>query len=200
MDIEKILREPVAYEITDDARGNRWVMTIQNPERYAKDYPELKLVPLLYAYPLLEELETMRASNTIKQANIELLQAENAKLIAERDAMMKQEPIAWRHTERDDVIHSKVKRLVEDAYEKYGASSSVQRSPVNKAERYSIPLYTRPLPAQQIPEGYALVPIEPTDAMVEMGARNIFSYGTVDRSAKEVYKAMLSASQPKGDV
>lgn len=35
---------------------------------------------------LKEELETLRASNTIKQANIELLEAENAKLIAERDS------------------------------------------------------------------------------------------------------------------
>ena len=34
-----------------------------------------------------EELETLRASNTIKQANIELLEAENAKLIAERDML-----------------------------------------------------------------------------------------------------------------
>lgn len=40
-------QEPVAYEVTDEVRGNKWVTTIQNPEKYVKDYPELKLMPLL---------------------------------------------------------------------------------------------------------------------------------------------------------
>ena len=44
-------QEPVAYEVTDTMRGNSLVMPIQNPEKYTKDYPELKIQPL-FRHPL----------------------------------------------------------------------------------------------------------------------------------------------------
>lgn len=81
--------------------------------------------------PLLEELETLRASNTIKQANIERLEAENAKLIAEREAMMKQGVFAV-IAKYPDVKEPKI----------------LSWNEMPDGEHW---VYAHPLPAQQIP-------------------------------------------------
>lgn len=54
----------------------------------------------------------------------------------------------------------------------------------------------------QVPEGYVLVPVEPTENMMNAGHaaawRRIPSIFDL-RDAKEVYQAMLAASQEKGE-
>lgn len=55
----------------------------------------------------------------------------------------------------------------------------------------TVPLYTAPQP-QQIPKGYKLVPIEPTEEMLEAGLKALLDGGGI-------YRAMLKATpEPKG--
>lgn len=101
--------------------------------QYIKDVPEFKLV---------------------------FARAIEAAAIAAVDAERSKEAVAWLHNSRNnsDVITSAVKKLIEDQFAAYGFDSPVHRHPASKAENYTIPLYLSP----SIPEGYALVPIEPT--------------------------------------
>lgn len=59
------------------------------------------------------------------------------------------------------------------------------------------PLYTRPVPA--IPDGYVLVPVEPTEEMLVFGQEEyvLGSKGAMEDciEAGDIYKAMLAASQ-----
>lgn len=206
-----------------------------------------------------EELETMRASNRIKQANIELLElnvnrlealnrsfeanekrmletaqalrAENAKLIAERDEWKEDYTGMYKSFETFiDLLCKRLGHNIENNDDGHwfnsqiplleridvllaGREAMMKQEPVARGYKNSmtgtgselywlgeIPegetnLYASPLPAQ-IPEGYALVPIEPTDDMdkaytLKSGQSHLSVMG---------YKAMLSASQPKGDV
>jgi hypothetical protein len=59
----------------------------------------------------------------------------------------------------------------------------------------SLPLYTHTQPA--VPEGWKLVPIEPTHEMTEQGAQEADWYA---HNAYDCYKAMLDAAPqpPKG--
>ena len=56
-------------------------------------------------------------------------------------------------------------------------------------------LFTRPAPG--VPEGFALVPMEPTIAMLEAGRRARFNVDDTDLVAP-TYRAMLAAAQAKG--
>ena len=50
----------------------------------------------------------------------------------------------------------------------------------------------------QIPDGYKLVPIEPTDEMIDEGLQNLpcTPRGVTYKTTKDVYKAMIAASPP----
>lgn len=98
-----------------------------------------------------------------------------------------QEPVAWLHQTRtsSDVITDEVKMFLLRQYERWEFHSSMQRPSVCKAENYTKPLYLHPAPS--VPEGYQLVPIEPTDAMQEAWDGESSLMGT--------WNAMLSAAK-----
>ena len=52
--------------------------------------------------------------------------------------------------------------------------------------------------ALQIPDGWKLVPIEPTDEMIDEGLQNLpcTPRGVTYKTTKDVYKAMIDASPP----
>ncbi len=56
------------------------------------------------------------------------------------------EPLAWMHDEpgRVDVIHHKVKELLEDQHAKGYSSPDYMHRPLGKVEHYTIPLYAQP--------------------------------------------------------
>ena len=109
-------------------------------------------------------------------------------LRAKIEAMEKQEPVAWMHeTRRDsDVVTDAVKHV-------WG------RVAVGSMAAYSIPLYTLPgaqtQPTPSIPEGWKLVPIEPTEDMLRAMTDPFIAINGDNRKAFEIaYTAMLSAA------
>lgn len=75
-------------------------------------------------------------------------------------------------------------------------TATLYNEPVGNASN-EIPLYTRPQPqaeALRVPDGYALVPVEPTDEMRDAGNEVVLDRGKLFRA----WKAMLSAApQPE---
>lgn len=68
-----------------------------------------------------------------------------------------------------------------------------------ETEEGAIPLYESP-PKQAIPEGWKLVPIEPTERMLDVGESN-YQYGEPSSyKAGLVYKAMLNAAPTNTEV
>lgn len=59
-------------------------------------------------------------------------------------------------------------------------------------------LYAAPQPDPAVPEGYALVPAEPTTEMWSAAAGVIGEYGLFPRVICDVYEAMLYAAPPAG--
>ncbi|MGX9958545.1 hypothetical protein ACW0US_07165 [Xanthomonas euvesicatoria] len=57
------------------------------------------------------------------------------------------------------------------------------------SKRYSLPLYTA---APQVPEGWALVPVEPTPEMLASAARHDY-YSELDPTWRSLWSAMLAA-------
>jgi hypothetical protein len=55
------------------------------------------------------------------------------------------------------------------------------------------PLYAHPLPAQSVPEGWQLVPIEPTEDQIDSVGAAYHGHGLV-QYARGVYLTMLSAT------
>ena len=108
-------------------------------------------------------------------------------LRAKIEAMEKQEPVAWLHESRrdSDVVTSAVKHVW-------------QRARPMSLAAYSIPLYLAPgaQPAPGIPEGWKLVPIEPTHEMLDAGEDTFVpTYtGTPVSAPIDVYCAMLAAA------
>ena len=98
----------------------------------------------------------------------------------ELDALKSQKPIGyWRHTFAGKLCINKSLQCDID-----GNSPELPDS---------TPLYARPVPA--IPEGMALVPVEPTDAQV-IAAINA-SLNDKAINGVTIYKAMISAAQEK---
>ena len=102
--------------------------------------------------------------------------------------MEKQEPVAWMHeTRRDsDVVTDAVKHV-------WGKVA------VGSMAAYSIPLYALPgaqtQPTPSIPEGWKLVPIEPTEDMLRAMTDPFIAINGDNRKAFEIaYTAMLSAA------
>lgn len=100
-----------------------------------------------------------------------------------------QEPVAWLHQTRtsSDVITDEVKMFLLRQYERWEFHSSMQIPSACKAENYTKPLYLHPAPS--VPEGYQLVPIEPTEAMQEAWDGESSLMGT--------WNAMLAAARSK---
>lgn len=58
--------------------------------------------------------------------------------------------------------------------------------------KFTMPLYTRPQP-QAVAQGWKLVPVEPTDAMVVQGL-SASGRDVMESDVEDIYRAMLSAS------
>ena len=113
---------------------------------------------------------------------------EIASLRAKITEMERQEPVAWMHeTRRDsDVVTDAVKHV-------WGKVA------VGSMAAYSIPLYALPgaqtQPTPSIPEGWKLVPIEPTEDMLRAMTDPFIAINGDNRKAFEIaYTAMLSAA------
>lgn len=84
-----------------------------------------------------------------------------------------------------------------------GKSISVPWNDHSTALKRIGPLYDHPAPV--VPEGYVLVPVEPTDAMIDAGldACGFTAHGkrlrAIREAMKEEYQAMLSAAQEKAE-
>ena len=89
------------------------------------------------------------------------LRKERFALQAKIEAMEQQEPVAWLHESRrdSDVVTSAVKHV-------WGKVA------VGSMAAYSIPLYLAPSaqPAPRVPEGWKLVPVEPTETLISEGS------------------------------
>ena len=116
------------------------------------------------------------------------LEQERDELRAKVEAMEQQEPVAWLHeTRRDsDVVTDAVKHV-------WG------KAVVGALAAYSIPLYPAPgaQPAPSVPEGWKLVPIEPTEKMINEGtcAATLPGPRYIDSAcAKQCWEYMLAAA------
>lgn len=109
------------------------------------------------------------------------VQTYEAALAAELEAMAEQEPVAWIDLRND---------------------GTYLRHLTNNPEQGDVPIYTTPQ-LGQIPDGWQLVPIEPTKGMVSQGyATNRFcqrNFGVYGADPKTLYRAMLAAApkEPK---
>lgn len=61
-----------------------------------------------------------------------------------------QEPVAYLHNKRVDVIHTSVKSLLSDFAVNSGPESMLR--PIDKQEHYTIPLYASPVPPAAVPD------------------------------------------------
>lgn len=107
--------------------------------------------------------------------------------------MSELKPIAWLHNKdgRVDIVHKEVKEV----WEKIGKPANFCREIVAcKTENYTIPLY-------QIPEGYALVPVEPTIRMKNAAWYEYDKVAELDAypDAKTIYTAMITAAIEEGE-
>ena len=71
-------------------------------------------------------------------------------------------------------------------------ASNVNSWKYENKSRMTLPLYKKPQPA--IPEGYQLVPIEPTEEMIEAGNKAFMCGSSVDL-IQRTYKAMIAAKK-----
>ena len=110
--------------------------------------------------------------------------AERQAIAAELEAMAEQEPVAY-------MFPSDLERFRSN--ETFAQAYSVA---VGNPDESSTPLYATPQP--RIPEGWQLVPKEPTDGMVSQGyATNRFcqrNFGVYGADPKTLYRAMLAAA------
>ncbi len=109
---------------------------------------------------------------------------------AEREAMMKQDPLSTRAS------------LIEEAlFEYFGRKCPDYDAACKCCQAWG---QFEALQAKQIPEGYALVPVEPTEEALKgmhmAYCNNLTGHECSKPLWVRIYKAMLSASQPKGDV
>ena len=142
-----------------------------------------------YTDELLDEIAALKVDRDAGNVGLHHLKGHNDALRAEMDALKSQKPIGyWRHTFAGKLCINKSLQCNID-----GNSPELPDS---------TPLYARPVPA--IPEGYALVPIEPTWPMMDAPEIEVdapccgcssTTLGPMD--CKRVYKAMIAAAQEK---
>ena len=96
------------------------------------------------------------------------------KQIEQPAALAEQEPVAWWHRKSNTFTSGNL---------------------VSNFAEWT-PLYTAPPPAVAMPEGYALVPVEPTQAMLDAAGMCIVPEGKkwLDDSNRETWTAMLAAA------
>lgn len=95
-----------------------------------------------------------------------------------------QRAVAWMDPETRDVIHTERKH---DWQTQFGAGGRVQ------AASYTVPLYSNALAAPHagaVPDGWKLVPVEPTAEMLGAGLRHVQGMA----SMPSAWHAMLSAA------
>jgi hypothetical protein len=74
------------------------------------------------------------------------------------------------------------------------AAALLRRIPELEAQRDQL---RAELEKVRVPEGWKLVPVEPTREMLDRGSHNVncnYHYGTMETIAKHAYKAMLTAA------
>ena len=137
---------------------------------------------------LREQLSKQRSLSQAAQHLAEVAQRRADALRAKIEQMERQEPVAWLHeTRRDsDVVTDAVKHV-------WG------KAVVGALAAYSIPLYPAPgaQPAPSVPEGWKLVPIEPTEKMINEGtcAATLPGPRYIDSAcAKQCWEYMLAAA------
>ena len=129
-----------------------------------------------------EEIAALNADRNAGNVGLHHLKGHNDALRAELDALKSQNPVAM-------VVDNKTE---EGGMEWLLMESDSQYRNLDFGE----PLYARPVPA--IPEGYALVPVEPTDEMKEAGRKELGAlYGR--HGAANCYKAMISAAKEQAN-
>ena len=124
-------------------------------------------------------------------------------LLAALDAARGQATV-WMHRESEDIEYSKKPWMGAEWQPLYSAppaaavlldGTGYESSDVVRIvrEHKARGVVAEPSPAAVVPEGYALVPVEPTPEMVEAGAR----WGS-RRHAAGAWAAMLAAAERKG--
>lgn len=83
----------------------------------------------------------------------ETIEAERDALRAEMDAIKSQEPVVWRH----------------DHGEENGGWEYYENASCDECQ----PLYARPVAPAQVPDGWKLVPVEPTRAMLDEAHKDL---------------------------
>ena len=135
-----------------------------------------------YTDELLDEIAALKVDRDAGNVGLHHLKGHNDALRAELDALKSQNPVAM-------VVDNKTE---EGGMEWLLMESDSQYRNLDFGE----PLYARPVPA--IPEGYALVPVEPTDEMKEAGRKELGAlYGR--HGAANCYKAMISAAKEQAN-
>jgi hypothetical protein len=126
--------------------------------------------------------ECIKAQRDELRNRFTTLETENAQLRAELAALREHEPVAWIVEHDDYPTEVELINELDHAPEIIGQEEA-------KGWRFT-PLYAAPQPA--IPEGFVLVPVEPTDEMIDAGADAINFY-RVD--VMRAYTAMVLAAQ-----
>ena len=172
-------------------------------------------------------LEAVESDNEKLMAHIELIEAENAKLIAERDMLklcadQNEDEVKKMHAELKEYLANKI---LDTSDKKLLDRLLAEREAMMKQEPYCYaslngedfsyskshtetfvghgwkPLFERPLPAQQIPEGYTAIKTEVFKWL--LGENGDFGdhseYAPVYSWRKRLRDSVLSASQPKGE-
>jgi hypothetical protein len=130
--------------------------------------------------------------------NIERLEAENAKLQYDLDMCkmccdLYEDELKGFHVEREAMMKQEPLGFVQSYVVDTGLNGfTATLNPVQEG-KYTVPVFLQSLPAQQIPEGYALVPIEPTPEMEIAFQKGCGLEGWFYQG----YEYMLSASQKR---
>lgn len=129
-------------------------------------------------YPTQEELEAIAVSAGSRNFTVHSVIKDFARRIIDwRDAQLrKQEPVRVKHIRFDYLDNG---QLVATYY-----------LPVSEKE--APPLYAAPVPAPAVPEGWQIVPVEPTEEMLWALYRSFV--GGLTGPNYESYRAMLSAA------
>jgi hypothetical protein len=140
---------------------------------------------------LQAELDAATTYGLFQANNCDVLQSQLKKIEAELAALREQEPVA-RLVEHDD-FPVEVELCDELDY-----APEIMEQEAAMGWRFT-PLYTAPQPA--IPEGYVLVPVEPTAGMIEAGRESLIlgDFKKVKNNYERIYKAMLAAKENNHD-
>ena len=132
--------------------------------------------------------EAWRISYQSSEQAARVAYAECVRLQAKIEVMERQEPVAWLHETRPDsgVVTDAVKLIWEEAVARALAA-------------YSIPLCLAPgaqaQPAPSVPEGWKLVPIEPTPGMIDAAEYVDWGDADVRGSCINAWDRMLAATR-----